>query len=113
MAYLVELTLRAQRDLIDIYERISADDSVVAARWFNGLEAAIDALERFPCRCPVAPESKKASRQLRHMLYGSKRDVYRVICDIDEPQKLVRMVTIRHAAMDEFSEQRPPRQRER
>jgi len=113
MAYLVELTLRAQRDLTDIYERISANDSVVAARWFNGLEAAIDALERFPRRCPVASEDKNAQRRLRHMLYGSKRDVYRVIDDIDEPRKLVRVVTIRHAAMDEFIEQRPQRHRDR
>ena len=113
MAYLVELTLRAERDLIDIYERISADDSVVAARWFNGLEAAIAALKRFPRRCPVAPEDRNVQRGLPHMLYGSKRDVYRVIYDIDEPRKLVRVVTIRHAAMDEFIEERLPHQRKR
>ncbi len=47
------------------------------------------------------------------MLYGSKRDVYRVIYDIDEPRKLVRVVTIRHAAMDEFIEERLPHQRKR
>jgi toxin ParE1/3/4 len=113
MAFLVELTLRAERDLIDIYERISADDSVVAARWFNGLQKAIDALERFPRRCPVAPEDRTAQRRLRHLLYGSKRDVYRVIFDIDEPRKLIRVLTIRHAAMDEFIEEWPPRQRAR
>lgn len=113
MAFLVELTLRARRDLIDIYERISADDSEVAARWFNGLQKAIEALERFPRRCPVAPESKKGGQQLRHSLYGSKHDVYRVIFDFDEPRKLVRVLTVRHAAMDEFIEERRPRQRKR
>jgi toxin ParE1/3/4 len=102
MAYLVEVTLGAQRDLIDIYERISADDSVVAARWFNGLEAAIDTLELFPRRCPMAPENTTGQRRLRHLLYGSKRDVYRVIYDIDEPRKLVRVRAIRHTATDEF-----------
>lgn len=102
MAYAVELTLRAERDLIDIYERISAGDSVAAARWFNGLEAAIGALERFPRRCPLAPEAGKAQPRLRHMLYGSKGDVYRVIYDIDERRKLVRVRTVRHVAMDEF-----------
>jgi plasmid stabilization system protein ParE len=102
MAYLVELTLRAQRDLVDIYERISAEDSVVAARWFNGLEAAIGNLRRLRRRCPIAPEAKRTKRQLRHLLYGSKRDVHRVICDIDEARKLVSVITIRHAAMDEF-----------
>ena len=102
MAYLVELTLRARKDLVDIYERISADDSMIAARWFNGLEAAIDTLEQFPHRCPVAPDSEKANRRLRHLLYGSKRDVYRVIYDIDEPRKLVRVRAVRHSAMDEL-----------
>ncbi len=102
MAYRVELTLRAQRDLVDIYERISADDSVTAARWFNGLETAIDTLRRFPQRCPIAPESKRFKRRLRHLLYGSKRDVYRVIYEIDEPHKMVRIRAVRHAAMDQF-----------
>ncbi len=106
MAYLVELTARAEQDLNHIYELISADDSVAAALWFNGLEAAIDGLKRFPRRCPVAPEGRKTKRQLRHLLCGSKRDVYRVIYDIDEPHKLVRVRAVRHAAMDEFTEER-------
>ncbi|MGO9607761.1 MAG: type II toxin-antitoxin system RelE/ParE family toxin [Candidatus Binataceae bacterium] len=102
MAYLVELALRAERDLDYLYQRISADDSAEAARWFNGLEEAIYTLEQLPRRCPAAPESKKAKRRLRHLLYGAKRDVYRVIFEVDESRKRVRVLTIRHAAMDEF-----------
>jgi hypothetical protein len=34
--------------------------------------------------------------------YGSKRDVYRVIYDIDELQQIVRVRAVRHSAMDEF-----------
>ncbi len=60
MAYLVELTGRAERDLTYLFERISASDSAAAASWFNGLEKAIHALERFPRRCPMAPEEKSA-----------------------------------------------------
>jgi toxin ParE1/3/4 len=102
MAYLVELTLRAERDLDYLYERISADDSAAATRWFNGLEEAIYTLERLPRRCPIAPESMKAKRRLRRLLHGAKRDVYRVIYEIDESRKVVRVLTIRHAAMDKF-----------
>lgn len=102
MAYLVELTLRAERDLDYLYQRNSADDSADAARWFNGLEEAIYTLERLPRRYPNAPESKRTKRRLRHLLYGAKRDVYRVIFDIDEARKLVRVLTIRRAAMDEL-----------
>jgi len=102
MAYLVELTLRAERDLAYLYDRISGDDSIAAARWFKGLEQAIYTLERFPRRCSLAPESRKAKRRLRHLLYGAKRDVYRVIFEIDEPRQTVRVLTIRYGAMDEF-----------
>jgi toxin ParE1/3/4 len=102
MAYSVELTLRAERDLEYLYQRISAAESAAAARWFNGLERALQRLERFPRRCATAPESKKAGRPLRQLLYGAKRDVYRVLYEIDEGKKIVRVLTIRHGAMDEF-----------
>ncbi len=103
MAYLVELTRRAERDLAYLFEWISASDSAAAASWFNGLEEAIYTLERFPRRCPVAPEGKRAKRPLRHLLYGSKRDVYRVIFEIDDRRKRVRVLTVIHGAMDRFS----------
>ena len=95
------MTRRAERDLYDLYQRISEDDSTAAARWFNGLERVIYTLERFPRRYPAAPESKKARRRLRHLLYGAKRDVYRVIYEINESRKIVRVLTIRHTAMDQ------------
>jgi mRNA-degrading endonuclease RelE of RelBE toxin-antitoxin system len=102
MAYRVELTLRAERDLGYLSDRISVGESIDATRWFKGLERAIYTLERFPRRCSLAPERRKAKRRLRHLLYGAKPDVYRVIFEIDEPRKVVRVVTIRYGAMDEF-----------
>lgn len=91
-----------ERDLEHVFESISADDSTVAALWYFGLEDAIRTLKTFPRRCPLAPESKMRKPELRHLLYGSKRDVYRVIYDIDEPRKLVRVRAVRHSAMDEL-----------
>src|SRR6266851_966205 len=68
MAYAVELTLRAARDLDLLYDRINAAESIAATRWYNGLEQAVFSLERFPRRCPVAHESKRTRRSLRHLL---------------------------------------------
>ena len=98
MAYLVEFTVRAERDLDTLLKQINAVDSVGAAHWFNGLEEAIYTLERLPRRCPVAPESKRAKRPLRHLLYGKKPDVYRVIYEIDERRQIVTVLTIHHGA---------------
>jgi mRNA-degrading endonuclease RelE of RelBE toxin-antitoxin system len=52
---------------------------------------------------PMAPEEKSAKRPLRHLLYGSRRDVYRVIFEIDERRKRVLVLTIRHGGMERFS----------
>ena len=94
MTYRVELTNRAARDLEILYHEKNASDSLAAARWFNGLEAAVYTLEKFPHRCPIAPERKS----LHHVLYGKKPHVYRVIFEIHEQRKLVRVLTIRHGA---------------
>ena len=102
MAYAVELTLRAERDLGDLYEYLSAEHSAVARRWFNGLEKAILTLERFPSRCPRAPEARRAGWPLRQLLYGNKPDVYRIVYEIDQTLRIVRVLTIRHGARDAF-----------
>jgi plasmid stabilization system protein ParE len=101
MAYRVELTDRAKRDLSDLYAQIDAGESSAAARWFNGLEDAVYSLARLPRRCPVAPEARRTKRPLRHLLYGNKPHIYRAIYEIDESDKVVYVLTIRHGAMDE------------
>jgi plasmid stabilization system protein ParE len=100
MIYRVELTTRAARDLASLYERISAEDSIAAARWFNGVETAIYTLSELPRRCPMAPESKKAKRPLRNLLYGNKPHIYRAVYEIDEKARVVRIITIRHGARE-------------
>jgi plasmid stabilization system protein ParE len=75
MAYRVELTDRADRDLRSIYRRIHADDS-----W------------------AVTPEDEN----LRHLLYGSKPHAYRIVYCVYERAKKVRVLHIRHGARKAF-----------
>ncbi len=75
MAYRVEITARAESDLADIYGRIEAEDSLQAAKWFNGMARAMYSLEKYPKRAPITSEN----RELRHLLYGKKPHVYRII----------------------------------
>jgi toxin ParE1/3/4 len=102
MAYRVELTDQAQRDLTNLHKRISADDSNAAASWLDELEEAMFSLELFPLRCPLAPERRLARRGIRRLLFGAKRDVYRILYDIDEKRRVVRVRTVRHGSRDEF-----------
>jgi toxin ParE1/3/4 len=94
MAYLVNLSQRAQRDLAQIYRRINADDSEAALKWYRGLRDAILSLEEQPNRSAATPENDK----LRHLLYGKKPHVDRAICRVVERQKVVDVLHIRHGA---------------
>jgi toxin ParE1/3/4 len=98
MAYRVELTARAASDLEALYLEKNAAESSDAARWYNGLEEAVYTLEAHPHRCPSAPEARKVKRQPRHLLYGAKPHVYRVIFEVDERRHILWVLTIRHGA---------------
>ncbi len=99
MAYLVRIMPRAERDFRSIYPAIDAGKSDAAFRWFRGLERSIFSLEKNPSRCPLTPESNA----LRHLLYGNKPHIYRVIYRIAERSKEVEILHIRHGAMDRLN----------
>jgi len=98
MEYRVELTARAMRDLESLYLEKNATESPDAARWYNGLEQAVVTLATHPDRCPSAPEARRSKRPLRHLLYGAKPHVYRVIFEVDAQRHTVWVLTIRHGA---------------
>ncbi len=103
MAYLVSITPRAERDLANLYEYIDAENSDAAQNWYTGLKRAILSLEKHPSRCPITPETP----ELRHLLYGRKPHVYRVIYRVLEKQNRVEILHIRHGRQEEFSSGEP------
>jgi len=70
MAYLVNLTIRAERDLAILYRHINAEDSDAALKWYRGLKEAILSLEGQPNRCPVTPQSDKFRKGELKVLRG-------------------------------------------
>lgn len=97
MAYAVSLTARAERDLARLYEEIDAADSETARKWYRGLKKQILSLETLPFRCAVTPENKN----LRHLLYGHRRNTYRVIYRVAGIR--VDVIHIRHGARKQFT----------
>jgi toxin ParE1/3/4 len=91
MAYRVEITDRALRDLASIYKRIEAQTTARAARWFDGMEKAINSLEKHPQRAPITSEDGT----LRHLLYGKKPNVYRIIYALEKRTSTVHVLHIR------------------
>jgi toxin ParE1/3/4 len=98
MVYLVKLMPRAQRDLRLLFAHIHARESAPAFRWYQRLQREILSLGESPNRCPASPES----RHLRHLLYGRKPHIYRVIYRVLEEKKQVHVLHIRHGAQRRF-----------
>lgn len=94
MAYRVEVTARAVRDLRRIYQSINAGNSGQAATWFNGLETLVFSLAEKPLRGAVVPENAN----LRQLFYGNMPYVYRIIYAVDDYRGAVRVLHIRHGA---------------
>ena len=99
MAYLVKFTPRAERDLASVFEDIHAEDSEAAQRWYEGLKEAVLTLGRLPYRCPLTRENPN----LRHLLYGHKPHIYRVIYRVLEKQMQINVLHIRHGARRVFT----------
>ena len=98
MAYLVRTMPRAERDLEAIFLYIQAENSAPASRWFEGLVEAIESLSEHPQRNPTIVEDPT----LRHLLYGNKPHIYRIIYSIDPSRKIVNVIHVRHRARDAF-----------
>ena len=92
MKYAVNVTLRAERDLARLYGEIDAANSETAREWYRGLKKQILSLEKLPFRSAVTPEN----RNLRHLLYGHRRNTYRVIYRVVGMR--VNVLHVRHGA---------------
>jgi plasmid stabilization system protein ParE len=98
MAYKVEISARAERDLVRIFGFIEAETSDPARRWFRELYVAIRSLSEMPERCPRTSESESH----RHLLYENSPDVYRIIFRIDSRRGRVLVKHIHHGARSHF-----------
>jgi toxin ParE1/3/4 len=98
MAYISRIAARAERDLVSLYEEIDAPESAGARRWYRGLKETILSLADKPNRCPVTPENKR----LRHLLYGQRPHLYRVIYRVNRRPQQVDVLHIRHGARRGF-----------
>lgn len=92
MAYHVSFTLRARRDLEQLYETINAPESIAAVRWFSRLEETIAMLSTAPQMGTITHEDNA----VRQIVYGNKPHLYRVLYEIDDRKQHVNVLSIWH-----------------
>lgn len=92
MAYRVELSSRAQRDIELAFEYIHSRAPLNAVRWREALRERLRSLDAAPERCGFAPENEVARADVRQLLFGKYRILYTV------RERTVFIITIRHGA---------------
>jgi plasmid stabilization system protein ParE len=93
MKYKVVILPEAQANIAQAYNYIAARSPMNAVKWWRGLNGQIDGLELFPRRFGRAREQAHFEEEIRQVIYKN----YRVIFTIDESQRVVRVVFVRHA----------------
>lgn len=96
MAYRVEILPPALADVEEAWAWMHARSPTRAARWRNGLLEALQSLATFPERCGLAPENDIFDEEIRQLLYGKRRGVYRVLFTIRGD--VVTVLHVRHGA---------------
>ena len=92
MNYRINVTPRATADIQEIYERIAEDSPAAAERIATLFASSIKAAVDFPKRYPLAPESHFESTEIRQMIVGNHRMLFRIIGDT------LHFVRVRHCA---------------
>jgi plasmid stabilization system protein ParE len=97
MAFTVEFSTRARRDINEIVAYIQADSPANATRWRQRLREKMNALTTMPEACGLALENDKSQLEVRQLLHGR----YRVLVTIREQKVFV--LTVRHGAQQLLS----------
>lgn len=103
MAYRVDITSRAEKDIYTELDRVREQAPEYAEKWFNGIVSSILSLSNLPHRCTVVSEAKELGREMRQLLYGKRSATFRIIFDIrvnSEGEDQVRILCVRRSSRD-------------
>jgi plasmid stabilization system protein ParE len=107
MKYRIEISSIAEAEADGAFLQLSQVTSPVkTSQWYSGLMQAIESLSQMPRRCSLARENEYFSQEIRQLLYGRGRNLYRVLFTILEGQDMstVRILHIRHASQQTIGE---------
>lgn len=82
MTFQVEILPIAEAQIEQAYGWYQERNPEFADRWFRGLMNAVATLQEKPLRCLLAIENNIFSEDVRQLLYGKSKNVYRVLFTI-------------------------------
>jgi plasmid stabilization system protein ParE len=96
MAYSVRMTRRSFSDIEAVMEWMSAQSEGRGEAWFQGLTDAIFSLEELSRIGSIAPESEDIGREIRQLFHGKRRQMYRILYEIQG--ETIMVLRVRHTA---------------
>ncbi len=101
MKHRVEISSVAEAEADTAFLRLSQSTSPAqASKWYSGLLKAIESLSLMPKRCALARENEHFSQEIRQLLYGRGRNLYRILFTLLETEEAstVRILHVRHSS---------------
>lgn len=81
-------------DEIEHYVDVIAQDSVQnAVEWYLNIKKTIETLDQFPARCPYADENIFHDYEIRNLIFGNYRILFRI------ESKTVQILHVKHGRM--------------
>jgi plasmid stabilization system protein ParE len=96
MTFQVELTQITENQIEQSYQWYRDRNPEFADRWFRGLMNTIATLQEKPQRCTLAVEHEIFPEEVRQLLYGKSKNIYRVLFAIRDTT--VYVLYVRHSA---------------
>lgn len=99
--YQVIIQPEAEQSIKQAYYWVSRYSPRQARQWLEGLYAAIMSLKHMPLRCSFAFENNFFDTEIRQLLYGKGKNIYRILFAITG--MTVQILYVRHAAQQPIS----------
>ncbi|KZL50000.1 type II toxin-antitoxin system RelE/ParE family toxin [Nodularia spumigena CS-591/12] len=96
MTFQVEITPIAEAQIEQAYGWYRERNPEFADRWFRALMNAIATLQENPRRCNLAVEHEIFPEEVRQLLYGKSKNIYRLLFTIRDTT--VYILYVRHSA---------------
>ena len=95
MVYAVVLADSAKADADRIFAWVLERAPIRGPEWFEDLMGSLGSPEKQPYRCPLAREARKSRRKIRCLLFGKRRNAFRILYEVDDQRQIVYVLHIR------------------
>ncbi|MFM9902992.1 MAG: type II toxin-antitoxin system RelE/ParE family toxin [Pyrinomonadaceae bacterium] len=89
MKFEVIITPSAKADIFETRTWLAENHPGLAEKWLWQIVHCITSLSHMPERCPVSDETSAFDVEVRHLLCGDKRHVYRILFSIRDTKVYV------------------------